>query len=491
MRWGAPILILCCWLGAAAHAADLPAAVDLVLSGHRVDPGAVSIVVQAVGAPKPVLSHLPDTPRNPASVMKLVTTWTALQLLGPTYTWPTEVYFLGERRGPKLDGDLALKGYGDPFLVLENFWKLLRAVHRLGVDDIAGNLVLDDSYFDVREDDPGELDGQPFRTYNVLPDALLVNFEAVEFQVQADAEHHRVELTAEPPLPDLHIENRIKLADGPCRGYHDGVSFAVVDAGLAHAVLGGQFPASCLSYGFARAVLEPDTYAYGLFELLWKEIGGSFHGKLRRGDIPEGMEPALTWRSPPLDEIIRSVNKFSNNVMARQLLYTLGAVRGGAPGTRSKGVAVIRDFLASQGLDVGPLVMDNGAGLSREGRVSARLLADLLLRAARSPYAPEFISSLSLAGLDGTTRVAFDDLSDMAAMHVKTGTLDQVSALAGYVRAGDGQDYVVVVLLNSRDADRGPGHELDRALLSWVAGLGTKGAPGADLGVKTAEAARQ
>ncbi len=472
MRWGLPLLLLWFCVGMAARAGDLPPPVERVLRGHHIPPGEVSVLVQAVGASKPLLSYLPAVPRNPASVMKLVTTWSALQLLGPTYTWPTEVYFLGPFDGSRLDGDLALKGYGDPFLVLENVWKLLRALHRLGLEDIGGDLVLDDSYFDVNEDDPGNFDDQPFRTYNVVPDALLMNFKAVEFYVRADPARRRVDVAIEPPLPNLHVQNRIVLGDGPCHGYQDGISFDVVDPKLTQVVLGGRFPESCREYSLARTVLEPEAYVYGLFESLWKETGGKFHGRLRKGVVPADAAPVLTWRSPPLDEVIRSINKFSNNVMTRQLLYTLGAARGGAPGTRKKGVAAIREFLASVGLDAGPFFMDNGSGLSRDGRVSARFLADLLLRARAAPYAAEFVSSLSLAGLDGTTRRRFGDIETTGDMHLKTGTLDNVSALAGYVHVAGGRDYVVVVLLNAPDANRGPGNELDEAVLNWVAGQG-------------------
>ncbi|HEU4618599.1 MAG TPA: D-alanyl-D-alanine carboxypeptidase/D-alanyl-D-alanine-endopeptidase [Gammaproteobacteria bacterium] len=462
---------MCGSLAAAAHGGELPATIDRVLAGHHIGPDEVSIVVQAVDSPEPVLSYLPDAPRNPASVMKLVTTWSALELLGPTYTWPTEVYFLGDFDGRKLDGDLAIKGYGDPYLVLEDFWKLLRAVRRLGLEDIGGDLVIDDSYFDVSgEPPPGALDDQPYRTYNVVPNALLVNFKAVDFEFRADLAHGRVNVSLEPPLANLDVQNRIKLTDGPCAGYQAGISFDLEDPGLARAVLGGAFSARCGSYGLSRTVLKPDTYAYGLFETLWKETGGAFHGRLRDAVVGADATPALTWRSPPLAEVIRSINKFSNNVMTRQVLYTLAAQLRGAPGTREAGVEVVREFLSSQGLDIGPLVMENGAGLSRGDRVSARFLADLLRRAYRSPFAAEFVSSLSLAGLDGTTR-RFAGLGSAGAMHIKTGTLDNVSALAGYVRGSDGEDYIVVVLLNAADAHRGPGQELQQAVLGWTGTL--------------------
>jgi D-alanyl-D-alanine carboxypeptidase/D-alanyl-D-alanine-endopeptidase (penicillin-binding protein 4) len=452
--------------------ADLPDRIQSILDGHGIPPEDVSIYIRAVGADEPVLSHWPDTPRNPASVMKLVTTWTALELLGPAYSWPTEIYFEGPFDGEELHGDLAIKGYGDPFLVVEEFWRLLRALRNTGLGTIDGDLVLDDSYFDVDEADPGEFDDQPYRTYNVVPNALLVNFKAVYFRFSPDARGSGVRIVTDPVLSNLKIENGLSLVDQPCTGYQRGVSFNPTDPQrIDRIVFDGRFPARCRVYGFSRTVLQHDTYAYGLFTSLWNEVGGELHGGLRHGRVAEDAAPAIVWRSPPLGEVIRSINKNSNNVMTRQLIYTLGAEQFGAPGTREKGVETVMQFLAAKGWDVDSLVLENGAGLTRNGRISARLLGQILLGAAASPYAAEFIASMSLAGLDGTTRGRFDNRSGSGQMHVKTGRIDHVSALAGYLHSPGGRDYVIAIMMNSPDAHRGPGQELEEAVMAWANAL--------------------
>jgi D-alanyl-D-alanine carboxypeptidase/D-alanyl-D-alanine-endopeptidase (penicillin-binding protein 4) len=459
-------------LAAGAAHAELPAEVQRVLTGLSISPNDVSILVQEQGAAEPVLAHLADVPRNPASVMKTVTTWSALEVLGPAYTWPTEVYFLGDFDGKALAGDLALKGYGNPYLVLEELWKLLRALRRAGLEDIEGDLVLDDTYFDVIEDDPGAFDGQPYRTYNVVPNALLVNFKAVQFQFLADLANGRVNVATDPILSNLRIRNGLKLGDGPCAAFQAGIAFAHADAeALDEVAFDGSFSRRCRGYSMSRTVLQHDTYAYGLITSLWREVGGSIRGSLRSEPVPPDVRPAMTWRSPPLGEVIRSINKNSNNVMTRQLLYTLGADRQGSPGTREKGVQAVREFLASRGLNLNSLTMTNGAGLARDERISARLLAEILQQAAASVYAPEFIASLSLGGMDGTTRGRFDDHSGNGRMHVKTGRIDHVAALAGYVHAHGGKNYVMVTMLNTQDAHRGPGQELEAALTRWVQAL--------------------
>jgi D-alanyl-D-alanine carboxypeptidase/D-alanyl-D-alanine-endopeptidase (penicillin-binding protein 4) len=401
--------------------------------------------------------------------MKIITTWSALELLGPAYAWQTEVYFLGTFDGRKLDGSLALKGYGDPYLVEEELWKMVHALRRPGLEEIGGDLVLDDSYFDVSgEPDPGAFDGQPYRTYNVVPSALMMNFKAVTFQFLVDAEHDRVRVVTDPALDNLTIRNRIELVDGACGGYNNGIEFSHANPDtLAEVVLDGKFSRRCDGYTMSRTALQHDTYTFGLFQTLWREAGGRIDGKFRKGTVPEGNQPALVWRSRPLGEVIRAINKNSNNVMTRDLVYTLGAELGGVPGTREKGVAAIRLFLAQRGLDVTSLRMQNGAGLSRDERASPELLAGVLRAAYRSPFAPEFIASLSLGGLDGTTRGRFHRDSEVL-MHVKTGRLDHVSALAGYVHAANDKTYVIVVIMNSEDAHRGPGQELEEAVVRWV-----------------------
>ena len=465
------LLLIAAGAGMPAAQAELPEPIRRALAGLGVPEESVSILVRRVGGSEPLLSHLPDEPRNPASVMKLVTTWSALELLGPAYTWRTEVYFDGPFDGNTLRGNLGIKGHGDPFLVVEEFWNLLRGLRRLGLEKIEGDLVLDAGYFDILPEDPGAFDGQPYRTYNVGPSALLVNFKAVQFFFLADPVNNRVHVSTDPELDNLEIRNRLTLADGPCTGYQGGISFGIDDAdALSRVVLDGAFPASCGSYSLSRTVLQHDTYLYGLFRALWSDLGGSLNGRLAAGPVPDDAALVRTWESPPLADVIRSINKNSNNVMTRQLVLTIAAALGELPGTEIAGGERIAEFLRSRELHDGSLVLANGAGLSRDARVSAQMLVDILEAAAAGPYAPEFMASLSIAGLDGTTRGRFDLDAGNGVMHVKTGRLDHVSALAGYAHAGDGSTYALAILMNATDAHRGIGQDFEEAVTQWLNG---------------------
>ena len=218
----------------------------------------------------------------------------------------------------------------------------------------------------------------------------------------------------------------------------------------------------------SRAILPAPEYAYGVIRTLWEEGGGEITGGLRVEPVPEELEPFHEFDSLAVSELIRQVNKWSNNVMTRQIFLTLGAERYGAPGTVDKARDAARAALAERGLDFAELLLDNGAGLSRDTRISARNLARLLRAAHDSPFKAEFESSLALAGLDGTMRRRFRNDELTGQMHIKTGRLNGVFAMAGYLRSKSGREFVVVAIQNDSLAHRGPGEEAHTELLRWT-----------------------
>lgn len=446
---------------------DLPTPIKSALNYRRIPDHTLSIYVERVDTGEVVLAWNDAVARNPASVVKMLTTLVALDTLGPGYTWKTDVYFMGDVDGGVLQGDLILKGYGDPYLVSERFWRLLREIHASGISTINGNLLIDDSYFDVGEYDPAAFDREPLRAYNVAPNAMLTNFKVVRYYFEPDFSASRVRIRLDPPLGNLEIENRLRLQDGSCRGYQRGITITP-NENVSRITFSGRFPKGCKIYSMDRAALDHNAFTYGLFSSLWQESGGRITGSWSNAVAPEDIEPAISFESLPLSDIITKVNKHSNNVMARQLLYTLGAETFGPPGTEAAGRKVVRQWLAEKGMDFAELRLDNGAGLSRDSRMTARHLAELLRYAYRSSYMPEYLSSLSLAGVDGTLSRRFRKgvLTGMA--HMKTGSLDHVSSIAGYFQARSGNRYIVVTLHNHTDIHRGPGEEVQEALLRWL-----------------------
>jgi D-alanyl-D-alanine carboxypeptidase/D-alanyl-D-alanine-endopeptidase (penicillin-binding protein 4) len=450
----------------------LPPAITNALDYRKIPADALSIYVEDLTSGDVVLAWNDDLPRNPASVAKMVTTLVALDTLGPAYRWKTEVSALGEVSDGELAGDLLLKGYGDPYLVTERFWQMLRRIRQAGIDKIDGNLLLDDSYFDVGDYDPAAFDREPLRAYNVSPNALLTNFKVVRYYFEPEPATSRVKVTLEPALENLDIVNQLRTTSGACRGYQRGIAI-IPNEDYSRITFSGRFPSGCEIYAMDRTALGHNEFTYGVFKSLWNESGGEFSGAwsnvIAEDILPDGEnEPLLVFDSLPLSEIIAKVNKYSNNVMAKQLLFTLAAEHYGPSGTEAKGRQVVREWLAEHGMDFEELRIDNGAGLSRDSRIAARHLGGMLRYAYESPFMPEYLASLSLSGLDGTLSRRFRNSALTGQAHMKTGSLDNVSAVAGFFQSRSGKRYIVVTMLNYTDVHRGPGNEVQEMLLRWL-----------------------
>ncbi len=445
----------------------LPPGVRESLNLRKAPDSSLSVYVENLDTGEPLLRWNETVPRNPASVVKIVTTLVALDILGPAYTWKTEVYSLGEINGNVLDGDLLLKGYGDTFMVTERVWQMLRLVLQKGFNKITDELLIDDSYFDVPYHDPGKFDREPLRAYNVAPNALLMNFKVVRYRFEPEPKSATVKIRLDPPLQNLIVENQLKLVPGRCRGYQRGITITPNHA-VDHMVMSGEFPSGCTTYELGRTALSHNQFSFGLFKSIWLESGGEFSGSYWNVIKPDHAERLLVFDSLPLADVITKVNKHSNNVMARQLLFTLGAEKNGVPGTEEGGRQVVENWLKEKRLHFTELKLDNGSGLSRESRLSAEVLGGILRYGWESPYMPEFMSSLSISGLDGTLARRFRDDPLTGKAHIKTGRLDDVTAIAGYLQARSGNRYAVVALQNHTDVHRGPGEEVQEALLRWL-----------------------
>ena len=453
----------------ASDRAGLPPDVERVLAQRRIPASSVSVLVRELGSDAPLVSHNAGVPRNPASTMKVVTTYAALGMLGPAYTWRTRAWAAGPLRDLVLDGDLVIEGGGDPFMTADRWWGFVNGLRQAGIERVAGDVVIDNSYFAHQGDDRAAFDNRPYRSYNVLPDALMVNFQTVNVSVVPDAASGTVRARVNPWPANLAVENSVRLEQGPCRRGSGGVVVAMPDGPTGNRLsLGGHYAAGCGPLSVTRAVMRAPDFAYGIFRSYWQQSGGTLDGGLRLAPVPPGARLVYTHESLTLAEVIRLVNKFSSNVMARQLLLTLAAEKAGRPATTEAGARAIVEFLASRGIVIPGLVIENGSGLSRLERITAAGLADVLGDALRGPYAPEFQASLPLSAVDGTLRRRFRAEEMAGRLRMKTGSLQDVSALAGYVNSASGRNYVAVIIVNHPRADLGSGDAVQTALVNWL-----------------------
>lgn len=453
----------------AQESRPVPEAVVRELKKVGIPMDAVGVYVQPLSGSGrsriPAIRLNDNTPFVPASIMKVVTTYAALEILGPAYRWKTAAYLKGTQNGDVLNGDLIFKGGGDPKFNLESFWLFLRQIRSKGIREIRGDLVLDRGAFEARYFDPAAFDNDPFRPYNASPDALLLNHKALEVTFRPNGLDGTVDVLVSPPLDGIMISPPVLKDVGGCNGWQKEINLRFSER---QAVFEGQYPLSCGEqiWFISPYSMGDSSFFKAVFANLWKELGGTFTGQVRDESTPPDALLLAEWLSPPLSEVIRDVNKYSNNVMARHVLMAVGAQSSNGPASPERGAFAVRSFLASKGIALNGLQIENGSGLSRTERISPQTMGHILVTAYHSAVMPELMASLPIAGRDGTLWRSMRQTSLAGKAHLKTGTIQDVRAIAGYVLAASGERYAVVFVVNHPNAASAI-KARDR-LLTWV-----------------------
>ncbi len=484
-------------LGSAALAQTLPPEIEAALARSRIPRDAISLYVIDAhpSSTQPLVSHRATSPMNPASVMKLVTSVAALDLLGPAYTWQTQVLIdpagrSGQIKDGVLDGNLVIKGGGDPKLVVERLWLLLQRVRSFGIHTIGGDLILDRSAFDVADKNAGAFDGEPMKPYNASPDALLVNYKSVVMTFTPNAQEGFAHVQYDPPLHGVAMPSTVSLssssASASCGDYRSGLKADFSDPKRIRFL--GSYPRACGEKVWPVAYADPASFASRAVLSLWESMSGKLGVMVRTADArqqgtapaPASAKPLFTLVSPTLSEVMRDMNKFSNNVMAQHVFLSL-SLNAKSAATFEASQSVLAAWWKSRygagtvlggaaGIDA-PTV-DNGSGLSRTERVTALAMARMLQDAYGAPFMPELMASLPMNGVDGTLRKS---RAAVGIAHLKTGSLNNVVARAGYVhaqRAGkEGKRYVLVAIVNANNPEvLAAARPVFDALTDWAAG---------------------
>ncbi len=459
------LLIFVLYSHLSANAA-LPANVNKALKKMGIPASAVSVYVQPVDGVKPTLAHQANVPMNPASVMKLVTTYSALELLGPAFRWKTEVYRDGPVVNGVLQGNLIIKGYGDPSFKSQDFWQLLMRLRQSGIHTIEGNLIIDKTYFDASVDNGKPFDDEQWRAYNTQPTAFLVNGRHTSFRFEVV--NGKVKIDQEFPLPQVTIMNNLRVKKGGCGSWRNHYRYHVVPTKTGVLVsFDGRFSEKCGTRYLELSVMNDTQYAFYTFAKLWQALGGTFRGGMSMRPVNELSDTLLlTHESQPLSYVINDLNKWSINVMARHLLLTIAAEQHGVPATAPLAAQTVKNWLADKKLFFKELVIENGSGLSRVARVNAKHLGQMLVSAYQGPVMPELMSSLSIMGVDGTAKKRLRNTQAQGHGHLKTGSLRGVSAIAGYVLDRNGKRHAVAIMV-SHPKTWGAKRVQD-AVLQWV-----------------------
>ncbi len=464
-----------------AGAVSLPTTVVSLLKEANIPPDAMGAIVIRVSDGATILSHQSDVSLQPASTLKILTSIVGLERLGPTYRGRTELRTNGEIKDGVLRGDLVLRGMGNPDLNWEALQRMLQTLRHNGISEIKGDLVLDRRWFQPPRADLGvpPFDETPEFQYNVIPDALLLNTNMLQLDLESSERENttsmRVNLT--PAMDRVTVVSNMTFVERACADWEDGWKLPTVshgDNGAIRITLEGEFPKKC-SASTSINVLDRTDFADRLFRTLWRNLGGTFSGQTRESatsDPATADTRVLTQQqSRTLSEFTRDINKRSDNPMTRLLYLTLGAMAtdDGTAITTVRAEKQVRTWLKQHGINDDGLVLENGSGLSRIERIRPSQLAAVLKAAYRSDWSPEFMASLPIVAVDGGMQRRLPNSPAAGHARIKTGSLRDVAAVAGFVPNAANEICIVVAMINHPLAKGTVARPILDALLDSVA----------------------
>jgi D-alanyl-D-alanine carboxypeptidase/D-alanyl-D-alanine-endopeptidase (penicillin-binding protein 4) len=457
--------LLLAWLVVSGWAfSAVPQAIANMMSANKIDPSTVSLVIRELKRGDLLASQSPDQPRRPASVMKLLTTYSALLDLGTGFRWPTKFYYTGRFSRGVIHGDLAVEGFGDPTLSSRDLAHIAKRLRRLGVRRITGNLLIDHSFFDAGKRVTSGFDRNRYSEYNAMPDALMLDDHLSRIIVKPQ---NGSILAYKGIKGDAYtLVNRLKATTETCAGSRAWPRVQIKNTKpYPQVILSGTFSTHCGRRVVSKLLTHPYESFYHAFRSALNRAGIAFEGKMTVGRIPRSARALMIHRARPLLQIVAKTDKKSNNLYARHILLLLGAQREGAPATEAKGAKAVRSILSARGLWSDRIRIDNGCGLSRRSRLTANVLVNLLRDAYRH-LGTRWMHALAIAGKDGTIHRRFRHSVAKGRAWMKTGTLNDAKNIAGYVRGKSGKLYAVAILYNGRE--KWKGSTLQNQVIEWI-----------------------
>ena len=444
--------------------AYLPADISTMIKKLKINPANVSIKITETEGGRELASYREFQSRYPASVMKILTTYSALLELGRDFKWPTRIFYRGSFSNGVIYGDLIVKGYGDPTLSCDDPVTMAKRLRRLGIEKITGDIVIDRSFFAVGDKIVSGFDNNRYSEYNAMPDALMFDDHLCRIVVKPG----KYSVSVERPLPDYSFEivNNLKSTSRKCSGNYSWPRVSVTyTEDKPRLILSGYLSSRCRPKKIAWVIGHPYSSFYYVFADALKQNGIDYNGTMRLSKLDNDSKALITHYSKPLLKIVAKTNKKSNNLYARHIFLMTGAKLYGAPATLQKGRDAVKEILGNRGLLDASTVLDNGCGLSRTSRLDAYTLYKVL-QGAYKDFGKEWMSTLAVAGVDGTIKKRFRHSVARGRAWMKTGTLKNAKNIAGYVKGRSGKLYTVVILYNGKYRWRGSA--LQNKIIEWL-----------------------
>lgn len=446
----------------------LPEEIELLANKHNIPIDSISIILQPLNSDTRLINLNAQIHRTPASVAKLFTAFVAMDHLGPDYHWTTEVFSTDNINDGVVDS-LIFKGGGDPYITIERLDTMVLALRNLGITTINDGLIVEQSFFKQYQASTADFDNDPLRPYNIMHTSLLINSNTIDFKIKKYS-NNTIKI-----LPDflpygVFFRNELELGSGSCSQFRDNVQFTqiVEEQYPPNIVLlvDGYYPRNCFEFEHDLSLTDANHYFFGVFKNLWLKSGGSFNGYIREGKVPLSIKPIMTFDSPSLDKIIIEGVKESDNLIARNLFLSLNQ---SSDKNYRASRRIMRKVLNSNDVSITyNTFFENGSGLSRKTKVKPETILSLLIAIKQHPSSDIIMRSLPISGVDGTLENQYKTDLLRRRLKLKTGTLDGVSGLAGFITGVSGRDYAFVFLHNDIPDHPYKISSFREGLLSWV-----------------------
>ena len=462
------ILVLLALSSTFAFTVGIPHDLASEISNIPINKNNYSIHIQSVNSNTPIASWRTHVKRSPASVIKLFTTYSSLLKLGFDYRWETKFLHTGTLRNGTLNGDLYVKASGDPTLETEDVYDIASQIRGAGISRIKGNIIIDRTLFKVSNKNNSGFDKNVYSPYNAMPDAIMFNKRKSTICITPRSK--KAKISKDVPDQSYSVVNKLKMVNGSCRGSRawPKVSIKTNNSGRSTVFLTGKLAKRCGNRKVCKVISMPHRAFYYALKNILKNEGVNVSGTLKLKKVPAHAQHLFSHYSDTLESVISTIAKKSDNLMARQLMFTMGAVSFDGQSTLHKSRKAIENTLNKYFiLEQGTTYIANGSGLSRSAKLTAKSLANLLDHGYKN-YGQRWMDTLSVAGIDGTIRRRFRNSTVYGRAWMKTGTIKRVKNIAGYVQGSSGETYVVVVLVND-SYSRKYGAKLANQVIEWVA----------------------
>jgi D-alanyl-D-alanine carboxypeptidase/D-alanyl-D-alanine-endopeptidase (penicillin-binding protein 4) len=428
--------------------------IDKALKARCLDDKQTSVSVVALPGGRVVYAHNTLKPLLPASVMKIVTTAAALHYLNPEYRFKTEFLYDGQRKNNAIQGNLIIRGGGDPRLSTEHLWYVASQIKNSGINEVTGDLIVDAHFFDEFVRTPVELETEHTqRPYDAKLGALSLNFNSLAVHVlPGNNEGDALNVWLDPAPAYIYVRNTGKTSKWTKKRRRNIISVyrTKSDSGKVEIRVNGKLPISVRERILRLNIDNPMRYTAETFRALLLEAGVQIHGETKIVFTNVDANKLYEHVSQNLSLILKELNTFSNNFTAEQIVKTIAAERFGTPGSHAEGLRLIKDFLQISNVNTENIVLIDGSGLSRTNRFTTQAMTDLLSAMfSRFDIGPDFIAALRVMGIGNILSQRLANSPARGKIRAKTGTLNGVSTLAGYVESSSGKMFGYALFLNN------------------------------------------